>query len=146
MTRSGGSFGVQRSALGVRRSAVQSLLEGSRPKPKGLEDPAQGFNPISAKIILRRLVFVPEAQHDSSQARSAWVCSLDIWKGGTRGDLCPEGGYMAQPRVSTLGTLKINEFALKGREADLIKLACIVAPKIRVRNCDVLQLDLPSRC
>jgi hypothetical protein len=33
---------------------------------------------------------------------------------GTRGDLCPEGGYRAQPRVSTLGTLKINEFALKG--------------------------------
>jgi hypothetical protein len=25
---------------------------------------------------------------------------------GTRGDLCPEGGYRAQPRVSTLGTLK----------------------------------------
>jgi hypothetical protein len=22
---------------------------------------------------------------------------------GTRGDLCPEGGYRAQPRVSTLG-------------------------------------------
>ena len=53
---------------------------------------------------------------------------------GTRGDLCPEGGYRAQPRVSTLGTLKINEFALKGREADLIKLAPIAAPKIRVRN------------
>ena len=43
-------------------------------------------------------------------------------------------GYRAQPRVSTLGTLKINEFALKGREADLIKLAPIAAPKIRVRN------------
>jgi hypothetical protein len=57
--------------------------------------------------------------------------------------ICPEGGYRAQPRVSTLGTLKINEFALtrhmnvrsmnntrssglemlKGREADLIKPA-----------------------
>jgi hypothetical protein len=48
----------------------------------------------------------------------------------TRGDLCPEGGYRAQPRVSTL---KINEFALKGREADLIKLAPIAA-KNRVRN------------
>jgi hypothetical protein len=34
------------------------------------------------------------------------------------------------PGVSTLGTLKINEFALKGREADLIKLAPIAAPKI----------------
>jgi hypothetical protein len=52
----------------------------------------------------------------------------------TRGDLCPEGGYRAQPRVSTLGTLKINEFALKGREADLIKLAPIDAPETTVRN------------
>jgi hypothetical protein len=54
----------------------------------------------------------------------------------TRGDLCPEGGYRAQPRVSTLGTLKLNEFALKlkGREADLIKLAPIATPKISVRN------------
>jgi hypothetical protein len=58
---------------------------------------------------------------------------------------CPEGGYRAQPRVSTLGTLKISEFTLKGREADLIKLAPIVA-KISVRNRDVLQLDLLSRC
>jgi hypothetical protein len=24
--------------------------------------------------------FVPEGQHDSSQARSAWTCSLDIWR------------------------------------------------------------------
>ena len=47
---------------------------------------------------------------------------------GTRGDLCPEGGYRAQPRVSTLGTLKINEFVLKGQEADLCRA------KIRVRN------------
>jgi hypothetical protein len=37
-------------------------------------------------------------------------------------------------RVSTLGTLKINEFVLKGREADLIKLARIAAPRITVRN------------
>jgi hypothetical protein len=51
---------------------------------------------------------------------------------GTRGDLCPEGGYRAQPRVSTLvstlGALKINEFALNGREADLCRA------KIRVRK------------
>jgi hypothetical protein len=58
---------------------------------------------------------------------------------------CPEGGYRTQPRVSTLGTLKISDFALKGREADLIKLAPIVT-KISVRNRDVLQLDLLSRC
>jgi hypothetical protein len=52
----------------------------------------------------------------------------------TRGDLCPEGGYRVEPGVSTLvstlGTLIINEFVLKGREADLIKLARIAAPKI----------------
>jgi hypothetical protein len=35
-----------------------------------------------------------------------------------------------RPRVSTLGTLKINEFALKGREADLIKLAPIAAENL----------------
>jgi hypothetical protein len=73
------------------------------------------------------------------------VCSLDIWRGSLRVIYCPEGGYRTQPRVSTLGTLKISEFALKGREADLIKLAPIVA-KIGVRNRDVLQLDLLSRC
>jgi hypothetical protein len=38
---------------------------------------------------------------------------------GTRGDLCPEDGYRAQSRVSILGTLKINEFALKEREAEV---------------------------
>jgi hypothetical protein len=27
------------------------------------------------------LSFVPEGQADRSQARSAWVCSLDIWRG-----------------------------------------------------------------
>jgi hypothetical protein len=48
--------------------------------------------------------------------------------------LCPEGGYRAQPRVSTLGTLNINEFALKGRETDLIKLAPMATPTIGVRN------------
>jgi hypothetical protein len=42
--------------------------------------------------------------------------------------------------VSTLGTLKINEFALKGREADQIKLAPIVAQKLE-RAIEVLQLD-----
>jgi hypothetical protein len=95
------------------------------------------------------MVFVQEGQADSSQARSASaVLQLDIWRFGERdsGDLCPEGGYKAQPRVSTLGTLKINEFALKGREADLIKLTPIAAQRIRVRNWDVLQLDLRSRC
>ena len=43
--------------------------------PKGQEDSAQGFNPISANLIKTsagRMSFVPEGQHDSSQARSAW--------------------------------------------------------------------------
>src|SRR6202041_2308484 len=43
--------------------------------PRGQKSIAQGF-PISAKIIVRRfdgrMAFVPEGQHDSSQARSAW--------------------------------------------------------------------------
>jgi hypothetical protein len=44
------------------------------PKPKGLEGLALGFNPISAKIILRRfdgrMAFVREGRADRSQARS----------------------------------------------------------------------------
>jgi hypothetical protein len=56
-----------------------------------------------------------------------WPCSFDIWRGLLRGDFCPEGGYRTQPRVATLGTLKMNEFALKGREADQINLAPIAA-------------------
>ncbi len=35
-------------------------------------------------------------------------------------------------------------FALKGREADLVKLAPIAAPNLTVRNLEVLQLDLLS--
>ena len=38
MTRGGGRFGVQ-------RLAVQSWPEGRRPKAKGLDSAAQGFNP-----------------------------------------------------------------------------------------------------
>jgi hypothetical protein len=78
------------------------------------------------------MVFVPEGKHDSSQARSAWV--VWIFGEGTRDDLCPEGGYRTQPRVSTgfnPGNLKINEFALKGREADTINLAPIAAGKLQ---------------
>jgi hypothetical protein len=43
--------------------------------PQGLEDSAKGFNPISASLIkasTERTYFVPEGQHDRSQARSAW--------------------------------------------------------------------------
>jgi hypothetical protein len=36
-------------------------------------------------------------------------------------------GDVAKIRVSTLGTLKLNEFVLKVREADLIELAPIAA-------------------
>jgi hypothetical protein len=80
------------------------------------------------------MAFVPEGQVNSSQARSA--LQFGHLERVTRGDLCPEGGYRVQPEVSTLGTLKINEFALKlkGREADLIKLTPIAAPKITVRH------------
>jgi hypothetical protein len=63
------------------------------------------------------MAFVQEGQADSSQARSASAgLQLDIWRfgEGDSGDLCPEGGYRDQPRVSTLGTLKINEFVPKG--------------------------------
>jgi hypothetical protein len=45
--------------------------------PEGLEDSAQGFNPISANLMRSpfdgRMAFVPEGQAHSSQARSAWV-------------------------------------------------------------------------
>jgi hypothetical protein len=56
-----------------------------------------------------------------------------------RGDLCPEGGYRTRLRVSTLGTLKINEFALKGREAEQINLAPIAAQKLEcaIETCTI---------
>jgi hypothetical protein len=76
------------------------------------------------------MAFFQDGQANSSQARSALALQFGRLEGGTRSDLCPESGYRAQPRVSTLGTLKINEFALKGREADLIKLAPIATPKL----------------
>jgi hypothetical protein len=45
------------------------------------------------------------------------------------GRFLPRRGYRTQPRVETLGfnpgNLKINEFALKGRDADKINLAPI---------------------
>jgi hypothetical protein len=56
-----------------------------------------------------------------------------------RSDLCPEGGYRTQPRVSTLGTLKINKFALKGREAEQINLAPIAAQNLEcaIKKCTI---------
>jgi hypothetical protein len=66
---------------------------------------------------------------------------VPVWPFGesVRGDLCPEGGYRTQPRVSTLGTLKINEFALKGREADQINLAPVAAQKLEcaIETCTI---------
>jgi hypothetical protein len=48
--------------------------------PVGSPGLGLGFQPINAKIIVRRLdgrmAFVPEGQVDSSQARSAWVLLL----------------------------------------------------------------------
>jgi hypothetical protein len=63
-----------------------------------------------------------------------------IWRVSLRGDLCPEGGYRTQPRVSTLGTCKINEFALKGREAGGINFALIAAQKLEctIETCFIL--------
>jgi len=43
---------------------------------RGLQDSAQGFNPISANLMKPfdgRVAFVPEGQADRSQARSAWA-------------------------------------------------------------------------
>jgi hypothetical protein len=77
-----------------------------------------------------------------------------------RGCLCPEGGYRTQPRVSTLGTLEINELTLtrrypvapsvkntrssglemlKGREADQINLAPVAAQKLEyaIKTCTI---------
>jgi hypothetical protein len=73
------------------------------------------------------MVFVPEGQPGTK-----CLCSLDVLESSVRGDLCPEGGYRTQPRVSTLGTLKINEFALKlkGREAEQINFAPMAAQKL----------------
>jgi hypothetical protein len=58
----------------------------------------------------------------------------------------PRRGYTTQPRVSTLGTLKNKGFALKGREMrgpDEARTYC--RPKVRVRNWDVLRLDIGLR-
>jgi hypothetical protein len=77
---------------------------------------------------------------DSAQGLP-WVTSLDVRRGSLRYDLCPEDGYRTQPRVSTLGTLKINQFALKGREADQINLAPVAAQKLEcaIEACDNLE-------
>jgi hypothetical protein len=64
------------------------------------------------------MAFVPEGQHDSSQARSAFALK----------------GLEDSAQGFNPGNPQNNEFALKGREADLTKLAPIAAPKIRVRN------------
>ena len=70
-------------------------------------------------LCSRRCPFVARSGQESLVQSSA------IWRGSLLGDLCPEGGHRTQPRVSTVGTLEINEFALKGREADQINFAPI---------------------
>ena len=40
--------------------------------------------------------------------RLIWKASLNDANRTQAGSLCPEGGYRTQPRVSTLGALKIN--------------------------------------
>jgi hypothetical protein len=49
------------------------------------------------------MVFVPEGQHDRSQARSAWVWSFGHLQ-KVSPEFAPRRGWRAQPRVSTLGT------------------------------------------
>jgi hypothetical protein len=75
-------------------------------------------------LSFRRCPFVARSGQESLVQGSA------IWRGSLQGDLCPEGGHRTQPRVSTLGTLKIRAFALKGREADQLNLSSIAAQKI----------------
>jgi hypothetical protein len=61
------------------------------------------------------------------------VCGLDIWEGQVGIIYAPkvlQDSAQGFNRVSTLGTLKINEFALKGREVDQISLASVVAQKL----------------
>ena len=55
----------------------------------------------------------------------------EIWQSGSEGGAKATLSLpLSQPRVSTLGTLKINEFALKlkGREADLISSHLLLPP------------------
>jgi hypothetical protein len=85
-------------------------------------------------------VFAPKVATGLSPGFQPWECV--VWTLGSLAVIyCPEGGYRAQPRVSTLGTLKISEFALKGREADLLKLAPIAARKLTMSNRNVLRLE-----
>jgi hypothetical protein len=71
--------------------------------PKGAGGLSTGFQPISAKIVLRRfdrrMAFVPEGQADRSQARSAWVSMQ-------RGPV-PEGRLksLSVPRIFVVETI-----------------------------------------
>ena len=66
-----------------------------------------GFQPISAKIILRRFEWengvCPGIVGHEAPGPFGHLESL------VRGDLCPEGGYRTQPRVSTLIFAHISE-------------------------------------
>jgi hypothetical protein len=70
------------------------------------------------------------AQSVARSGQNSIAQGSGIWRGSLQCDLCPEGGHRTQPRVSTLGTLKISAFALKGREADQLNFAPIAAQKI----------------
>jgi hypothetical protein len=95
---------------------------------------------MTMSIVIRTEGPAPKGQESLAQGLP-WVSSLDVRRGSLRYDLCPEGGYRTQPRVSTLGTLKINEFALKGREADQINLAPVAAQNFEcaIETCDNLE-------
>jgi hypothetical protein len=88
---------------------------------KGPKNLGQIFNPISARIM-------------RGASMGAWFLSRRDSTIIARHEVPqPRRGYRTQPRVSTLGNLKNERFALKGREAT-DELAPIAAGKIRVRE------------
>jgi hypothetical protein len=62
----------------LQNRALSGLERGSLPRrPKGLDHSAWDFNPQRRQLNDRtfdgQMAFVPEGQHDRSQARSAWA-------------------------------------------------------------------------
>ena len=61
-------------------------------------------------------IFIPRSD-DAERARGTSLrCSLDIWRGSPVMIYTPKVATGFSPGVSTLRTLKMNEFVLKGRE------------------------------
>jgi hypothetical protein len=88
LPQSSSSFVLGRFPVLRRNSPIRSRPRGPRRRGGlGQQVSAYGAKPISAKIIVRRfdgrMAFVPEGQHDSSQARSAWLAVQRGPSGGT---------------------------------------------------------------